>query len=233
MVDGTTTVTSSYEGLEAADILIEGGTIDVTASDDGVNAAGGSSTDAAGAGGGPNMAAAGDYSVVVSGGDTTISSEGDGLDSNGTARVTGGVLVVNGPTNDGNGALDVDGDLTVEGGTVVAAGSAGMAVTPSTDSAQSSLQLTSDTALPAGTVVQVADSSGELIGTFVTEKEAASIVFSSEGMEDGEEYTVYTGGTAGTGAGLVDGTLKGATEVSTLTAGEYTAGGMGFGGGRP
>ena len=45
-------------------------------------------------------------------------------------------MVVNGPTNDGNGALDVNGTFEVSGGTLLATGSSGMMVAPSTDSAQ-------------------------------------------------------------------------------------------------
>ena len=53
----------------------------------------------------------GDYTVDITGGSLTINSQGDGLDSNGNATITGGTVVVNGPTNDGNGALDVNGEL--------------------------------------------------------------------------------------------------------------------------
>jgi hypothetical protein len=131
--------------------------------------------------------------------------------------------VVNGPTNDGNGALDGNGELTVTGGTVAAAGSAGMAVTPGTSSSQSGVQLTFGSALPAGTTIQLADSSGKVVATFVTAKQAASLVFSSAAITAGEEYTVYTGDTAQVTAGLGEGTLDVAQKQGTVTAGEYTA----------
>ena len=85
-------------------------------------------------GGGGGGEAVGDYTVTVTGGTLTIDSEGDGLDSNGTAAITGGTVVVNGPESNGNGALDVNGSLEVRGGELLALGSAGMVVTPSTDS---------------------------------------------------------------------------------------------------
>lgn len=44
--DGTLTVTDSYEGLEASEIVINGGDLHVTASDDGLNAGGGSDANA-------------------------------------------------------------------------------------------------------------------------------------------------------------------------------------------
>ncbi|MBP1136009.1 hypothetical protein JOE31_002241 [Arthrobacter sp. PvP023] len=224
---GTATVKKSEEGLEAQHIVISGGTANVTSNDDGVNASGGSTgtTSQGGMGGGMGAGemAAGDYTVEVSGGSLTINSQGDGLDSNGSATITGGTVVVNGPTNDGNGALDVNGELVVNGGTVAAAGSSGMAVTPGTSSSQSGVQLTFGTALPAGTTIQLADPSGAVVATFVTAKQAASLVYSSAAVTAGQEYTVYTGGTARVTAGLGEGTLDGAQEQGTVTAGEYTA----------
>ncbi|GAA1777941.1 carbohydrate-binding domain-containing protein [Pseudarthrobacter sulfonivorans] len=236
---GATTVAKSEEGLEAQHIVVSGGTANVTANDDGVNASGGSSASASGGGMGGGMGGGGetvgDYTVDVTGGSLTINAQGDGLDSNGNASISGGTVVVNGPTNSGNGALDVNGELTVTGGTVAAGGSVGMVVTPGTSSTQSGVQVTLGSPVPAGTVVQIADSSGTVVGAFVTTKATASLVFSSAAITDGAEYTVYTGGTATVSAGLGEGSLDGADQVGTVTAGEYTAaqgpggGGGGFG----
>ncbi|MFB9653663.1 carbohydrate-binding domain-containing protein [Pseudarthrobacter oxydans] len=235
---GTTTVEESEEGLEAQHIIMTGGTATVTANDDGVNASGGSTSSSTtaeggmGGGMGRGEMAVGDYTVDISGGLLTINSQGDGLDSNGNASISGGTVVVNGPTNDGNGALDVNGELVVTGGTVAAAGSAGMAVTPGASSTQSGVQVTLDSSIPAGTVVQIADSSGTVVAAFVTTKAAASLVFSSAAISDGAEYTVYTGGTATVSAGIGEGSLDGASEQGTVTAGEYSAAqGPGGGGG--
>ena len=235
---GTVNVAKSEEGLEAQHIAISGGNVTVTSNDDGVNASGGASTSSSsgsggmggGMGGGETV---GDYSVDVSGGALTINSQGDGLDSNGNASISGGTVVVNGPTNDGNGALDVNGELAVSGGTVAAAGSAGMAVTPGTSSTQSGVQVTFNSSVPAGTPVHIVDSSGAVVATFVTTKTIASLVFSSAAITDGASYTVYTGGTAEATAGLTTGSVDGAKQQGTVTAGQYTqAQGPGGGGGR-
>lgn len=219
---GTSTVTKSEEGLEAPHIAISGGTVKVTSNDDGVNAAGGAS-DSGTSGGMGGSETVGDYSIDVSGGTVTINAEGDGLDSNGNATISGGTVVVNGPTNDGNGALDVNGELKVTGGTVAAAGSAGMAVTPSTSSSQSGLQLTFDSPVAAGTALQIVDPAGTVVATFVTAKETSSLVYSSAKITAGKQYTVYAGGTAGVAAGIGTGTTTGATQLMAVTAGEYTA----------
>lgn len=223
---GTATVSESEEAIEAPHIVISGGTTNITSNDDGINAAGGSteSTDTGGGmDGGGGMDTVGDFSLDISGGTVTVNAQGDGLDSNGNATISGGTVVVNGPTNDGNGALDVNGELTVTGGTVAAAGSSGMAVTPSTSSTQSGVQATFDSPVAAKTAIQIVDSAGTVVATFVTAKEASSLVFSSAKITAGKQYTIYTGGTASVTAGLGTGTITGATKVLEVTAGEYTA----------
>ena len=150
--------------------------------------------------------------------------------------MTGGTVVVTGPTDSGNGALDVNGDFTVDGGTLVAAGSAGMVVSPSADSQQGWVSATLDSAVEAGTVIQIVNADNEVIATYTTGKTVQNVVVSTADITSGEEYTVYTGGTrvrrhdGGLSAG---GELGSATSVATVTAGEAAAGGMGGGGGGP
>ena len=50
-----------------------------------------------------------------------------GIDSNSVLTVNGGEVYVSGPTNNGNGAIDYENSGTITGGTVIAAGSSGMA----------------------------------------------------------------------------------------------------------
>ena len=164
-----------------------------------------------------------------------VDAEGDGLDSNGTASMTGGTVVVAGPTNSGNGALDVNGDFTVDGGTLVAAGSAGMVVSPSADSKQGWVSATLDSAVEAGTVIQIVNADNEVIATYTTSKTVQNVVVSTADITSGDEYTVHTGGTASgdtTGGLSAGGELGSGTSVATVTAGEAAAGGMG-GGRRP
>ncbi|MDQ0865561.1 hypothetical protein [Arthrobacter globiformis] len=59
----------------------------------------------------------------------------------------------------------------------------------------------------------------------MTTKATDSLVFSSSAIEAGKQYTVYTGGTEQVESGLSgEGSLEGATELGTVTAGEYTQG---------
>ncbi|WP_235498940.1 hypothetical protein [Arthrobacter sp. Leaf234] len=115
----------------------------------------------------------------------------------------------------------MNGEITVDGGTLAAAGSAGMVVTPGSASTQSAVQIAFGSTVPAGTALQIASSNGTVVGAFVTSKDMASLIFSSATITDGETYTVYTGGTTTDSAGITEGTLDGANELGTITAGEY------------
>ncbi|WP_411700609.1 carbohydrate-binding domain-containing protein [Conyzicola sp.] len=207
---GTVAVTESYEGLESATITVAEGTVDVTASDDGINASAGTTTETTG--GGMGGETGGTEMVSITGGDTTIHADGDGFDSNGSAEISGGTLTVYGPTNDGNGALDVNGTLEVSGGTVLAAGSSGMVVSPSDDSAQGFLAATASG--EAGSEVEIRDADGTVVTSFTSEKQFASVVYSGSKLVADAEYRVY-----------VDG-----SEAGTATEGVAAAGGMGGGG---
>ncbi|ALG30820.1 hypothetical protein AOZ07_08045 [Glutamicibacter halophytocola] len=232
---GAATVANSNEGLEAPTINLSGATVNVTASDDGVNATAGSSENAAQGGGGA-MDASQDAHLNISGGKVTISAEGDGLDSNGDISITGGTTVVNGPTNGGNGALDSNGDISVDGGVLFAAGSDGMAEGLGETSKQSGVQASLGTTVDAGVAIHIVDSSGSVVASFVTSKATANVVYSSSEIVDGDTYSIYSGGTADVDAGLGAGSITDATKVATATAGEFESGmggGMGGQGGGP
>lgn len=247
---GTIDIKKSYEGLEAAFIVIKDGTIHVTSSDDGINAAGGSdgTTDEIGPGGQKdNFSSGSDYGLTITGGRIVVDAGGDGLDSNGDIDMSGGVVLVNGPTDNGNGAIDFDGTFNLNGGTLVASGSSGMAETPSTSSTQASLNLIFSNTQQAGTLVHIEDENGDEVLTFAPTKNFQSIVISTPDMLQGSKYTLYSGGShSGTttdglyqngsytiGTQLTTATL---TDVSTSiseTGASITTGGMGGGGGRP
>lgn len=204
---GTVDVAGSTEALEGSLIIVDGGDVELHSADDGVNAASsddGSSTDGSPAG---EMAADDSVALVVNGGALEVWASGDGLDSNGSATVTGGEITVHGPTTDGNGALDVNGTFEVSGGTLVATGSAGMLVAPSVDSAQGWIATALSSTAAAGSEVVVTDADGSEVATWTTEKDAASVVYSSVDITSGETYTVTVDGTA-----------------TTVTAGEAPAG---------
>lgn len=276
--NGTIDILKSYEGLEGDTIDIDGGTVRVTAQDDGLNAslpsssgntdengfagAGGTDMpatpqDAAGAGhvggrrhGGMRGAIAGqsgtdapampegfagqgrtdlpeapedfagqdgtgmaagrggmdrgmqggfgmmdvqsDACIHITGGNLYVSAEGDGIDSNGTIVIDGGTIVVDGPTGDGNGAIDCGVEAIVNGGTVLAAGSAGMAETFSENSTQYSVLYNFSQNMEAGTEIVLLDENGKSVISFTPSKVYSSVVLSSPDMKEGT-YTLRAG----------------------------------------
>lgn len=231
MNGGDIQITRSVEGIEAGIITLNGGTTHLVSSDDGVNAAG-------------DVVPPDGYFLHINGGYLVVNAEGDGLDANGSIDMTGGMVIVNGPTRDGNGALDYDGSFQLTGGTLVAVGSAGMMQTPDTSSTQYILGVGFDTALAAGTLVNIQNGAGDTILTFAPSKSFQSIVFSSPALTGGETYTVYQGGSASGSStdGLYSGeTYSAGTAYTNLTTSSIVSqvgGGRGFGrpgggGGRP
>ena len=213
---GDIRITGSYEGLESAVITINGGDIRLVSSDDGINVAAGNDGSGfamgPGRGGGagqmppsgqmqggwPGQDAfvTGDNYLNIHGGYIVVDAYGDGLDVNGPIEMTGGVVLISGPTENMNGALDYSGYFNITGGFLVAAGSAGMAQAPSESSAQYSLLLGFNGTAQAGTLVHIEASDGEQILTFAPAKDYQTLVFSSPALEEGATYDVYLGGSS-------------------------------------
>jgi len=213
--NGEILITKSYEGIESKIITINDGIIRLTSDDDGLNVAGG--RDGSGFGGRGDFSSSGNYFIYINGGYIAIQSTGDGIDANGSIEMTGGTVIVHGPTANFNGALDYDGTFKITGGFLLAAGSAGMAQAPGTSSTQPSILLVFRSAIQAGNMVHVQTDSGTGLLSFVPSKSYQSLVFSSPQLSNGAKYDVYVGGTAsGT-------TLDGLYQNETYTPGtQYT-----------
>ncbi len=118
-------VTLAYEGMESPDMNLEGGITSVITTDDGWNAAGGTSTTSTGGNtgrGGPGGFGGGGFGpgggstgkLTVTGGYHYIyvgTGDTDGVDSNGDITISGGVIVVECRMNGGMGGM-VDSDGT-------------------------------------------------------------------------------------------------------------------------
>lgn len=211
---GAVTITNSYEGIESASLTINAGVIQVNASDDGINAAGGVDGSAINGRPGQNSFAFGsDYNLYVNGGTIQVDAMGDGIDINGSIEMSGGTVIVNGPTSNQNGALDYLGTFNISGGLLIAAGSAGMAQAPSSSSTQNSLVHTFSEMQAAGDLIHIGTEDGQEILTFAPGKEYQSIVVSSPELKNGTGYLIYTGGSS-----------TGELNAGLYTGGDYTPG---------
>ncbi len=134
--------------------------------------------------------------IRISGGTIVVNADGDGIDSNGSLYVDGGDLTVYGPTNNGNGAIDIgdgsDAAAQITGGSVRIAGSSGMAVTFDDSSSQYSVMYNFDKVQKAGTTVTLKDSDGNVIIKMTPEKDFQSVIFSSSTLREGS-YTITAG----------------------------------------
>ncbi len=214
---GDISITQCYEGIESAVITIDDGTIDLVSRDDGINVVGPEGSSMINMF--PGQASSGDNNLYVNGGYIVADAGGDGIDVSGGIYMTDGIVIVNGPTDNANGALDFA-SCTVTGGYLLAAGSSGMAQAPGTSSTQYSVMITFSSTLQAGTLVHIEDADGNDILTFALSKQTQSVVLCSAELKNGETYTVYTGGSS-TGTlkdGLYSGgAYSGGTQYTSFT----------------
>lgn len=194
---GTISVTSSVEAIEGSTISITGGSLDLVASDDGLNAAGepNGSVDAIATRDNPTANETMEYdetaALLITGGTIVMDASGDGIDSNGDLMITGGETYVSGPTDGSNGALDYTGTGVIEGGLIVAAGSSGMAQNFGTDSTQASMLVSANGS--SGDTIELADADGNVLASFTSAKGFGCVVISTPELEVGETYTLTVG----------------------------------------
>ena len=246
---GRVTVTKSYEGLEATDIVVSGGHISVVASDDGLNAAGGNDGSAMGGRPGQGNFEAINGSLSITGGYLLVNAAGDGLDSNGHLTVTGGITLVSGPTNSGNGALDYAGTASVCGGVVIALGAAGMATGFTAAENQGAIFLSSLSQQVGGSALTILDENGRALASFTPDKAYSSAVITAPGISEGKTYKILVGATVegadengyAQNASVTGGRAIAEVEMTSLLFGTSGMGGPGGGmfpggggpGGRP
>ena len=191
ITDGAVNIANSYEGIEANQIIIDGGTISVAASDDGMNGNGGSGS-FGGSRNSQKKTATDMPNLIINGGNIYVNARGDGLDSNGNLTVNGGYTVVDGPTSDFNGPLDAGsengGSITITGGLIFAGGASGMAESFGNQSTQPSFQVRTKTKYKQGDTIRILDPEGNEIFSHTPARGGNSITFSYPEMKKDATY---------------------------------------------
>lgn len=249
---GTVDVTSCYEGYEAEKIYVNDGETRIVAGDDGMNASAADLSDSSdtdttsntlpngeapgnlGVAAGAGMTMGDENCLIqINGGYLVVDAAGDGVDSNGSVEVNGGVLLVAGPTSDGDGAFDYDLTATVSGGTVLMVGSTGMAQNFTSGTQAFAMTAASGT---AGQTVAVVDASGNVVASFTAAKQFGMVLASSPAFAEGGEYSLVVGGSVedANADGYADsGTVSGGSETAVTASCTASSGlgGLGQGGG--
>jgi hypothetical protein len=156
------------EGIEAKSVLtVNDGTIEVTTTDDALNAGTG---------------------IVINGGYIYAkSSTNDAIDSNGTMTIAGGVVVADGASG-AEGGLDCDQNaFTISGGTFVGIG--GRNSTPTAVS-QNTVSLQN---VSSGLLV-VKDASANVAFAYTMPEASTAVLLGTSALATGTTYTVYSGG---------------------------------------
>lgn len=176
--DGYINIVTSYEGLEAITINLNGGKVYVYAADDGINACTGDGKTT------PIINVNGGYIDV-----TTASGDTDGIDSNGNYVQTGGFVLVKGGSSSGNvsGSIDVDGTVTITGGTCVALG--GVCETPVNSV---NAYVLSSVSFSSGSY-SLKDASGNEVISFTVDGSFSNGWICSDTLTTGTSYTLYRG----------------------------------------
>ena len=209
------------EGLESKKTLtVSGGEVYSYAYDDAINAS----------------------AIDISGGKVyAYASNNDGIDSNGSLVISGG-LVIGAGTSSPESGIDCDNsnNFRINGGTVIGMGGS-MLANPSSYSTQRSVVYNGVSAAK-GAKICVLNSSGTPILTFELPRtmNGAAFFFSTPDIASGASYTVSSGGTL---SGYTDswngwyggGTWSGGSQVGTFTSNSVvtTVGSGGIGGGGP
>lgn len=129
--------------------------------------------------------------LIINGGNIVIDADADGLDSNGAIEMNGGTVYILGPTDNGNGALDYDETFSMNGGTLLAFGSQGMAQNVSSGT-QNAVLIGFSVQQAANSTFSLLDANGNTIAEFTPSKVYSTVVVSTPELQlDGEySYTI-------------------------------------------
>lgn len=177
ILGGSHLIEDSQEGLEGDRVLIAGGETDITAREDGVNAAGAGLS----------------HWIRVTGGSLVIAAGGDGIDANGDLIITGGDIRISGPVSGLDGALDAHGEITVSGGSLMAFGAANEAE-GALDAGQSASLLALGSWVAGGQEVSVQNAAGKSLLVFTPAYEWNSVALSSPDIPKGERCSLWAAG---------------------------------------
>lgn len=166
--------------------------------------------------------------IIINGGNIEVTGRDDAIDVNGNLVINGGTIKLANPVGTVTGpfaALDADGNITIaDGATLIAAVSGAKA--NSLGITQNSIIGYAESELAAGTTVSLKDDNGDTIIIYAPQEKFSAVYITSPSIEIGKNYTLEIGDTR------YDITADGQiSTVGTPTNNNGNFGGKGFGGG--
>lgn len=202
--DGNVTISNSYEAVESFNITLIGGTLNVTASNDAINATAGTVSGGTESNDGSSLNVKGGTLIATCTG-------GDAIDSNGNIYISGGTTIANGPSSGVEEAADFNGSFVVTGGLFIGAGSnSNMTKSMSTSSTQANMYISSSSIISSSTFLHIQDSGGKDLLSFKPKTGGYKFLFSSSSLTKGSSYSIYTEGSY-TGGSSNNGLYTGGT----------------------
>lgn len=195
---GTLDLTTLDDGIHADELVkIDGGEITMNGSYEGIEGAyveiGGGTIYITASDDGIN-AASDDESVnehiIISGGTITVDASGDGLDSNGTIYVSGGTLIVYGSTTGADTGQDADGGILIDGGNVFVATTKEMIEIPASNSKSNVLVYGVNTVQAGSEIILTNADGGEMV-RITLKKQAQAIILSTPELATNGTYSLY------------------------------------------
>ena len=165
-------ISSSYEGLEGANVTINGDDTNIVSysSDDGINAA---------------SDLVSQTTITINAGFLRIYASGDGVDANTALYFKGGTTIVEGPGS-GNGSLDSD-KIYFQGGIVFACSTSGM--TEQMSASQNTFIYQGST-MSSGKIISITDSSDKSLFSYTLKQQCNQLIFSHSDLQIGSSYNI-------------------------------------------
>lgn len=218
ILDGDVLITECYEGIEASHMTFAGGRTDVTAIDDGWNAANKAASEAESGRKKKNH----DFSLTVSGGEHTILAGGDAIDSNGDMLFSGGITLAASSNTLKEVPIDYPEvcSCTITGGILAATGAYGKNTQNLNQTeGQASVLIKWKEEQTAGTLISLS-MEGKPLFTLSPKANFKCLIFSAPDLQVGSSLTVALGDAEGS-------TRKIGENICFFPVGTGSAGGKG------
>lgn len=181
--NGKINIKNCFEGLEAAEIIINNGDININSSNDAINSTDRTVVD--------NKLPNENCFVIINGGNLAINSYGDGIDSNGTITINGGSIFLDGPSDIKYGTLDSNSGISLNGGLIFGSGQINTEEKPSNNSSQNTVVITFSSLQDANSKVVIKDSNNKVLVEYNFSKDFQYIIFSSNSLEMNLNYKLF------------------------------------------